>query len=218
MTFYRGLSGYVALGGYLSTQSGLFVNGTFAAGASSINLDGNGGHVAGWIAPNDTFTIAGESGSPVHVVATPGGNEAAGDALNGVIFSPVIAAGGVADNAAVTVAATAVAQIVAWQMDTTLEEIDSTVMGNAWKAVVGGLAQWAGQFTARLDYGDARQKALVDRVLQGTSAACYLTLGSHASGGFAEQFEGAACLYRVQVQSQMGQLVTAVFQFTGSNI
>lgn len=82
-----------------------FTNGALAFHAVQLNLDANGAPagLAGVIMDGDQFVIAGESGSPLHAVVG-GPFSISGNAVNNLPFSPEIASGGVADNAAITFA------------------------------------------------------------------------------------------------------------------
>lgn len=216
MAYFRGQDGYLSLGGQL--QGSAFVNGSFLATQSSINVDGNGGTLLGTVAVGDKFTIAGETGSPVHTVTGGPFFVAAGNAIGGLTFTPGLATGGVADNAAITFTSNAVAQITAWSMTVTLDELDTTCMGDAWKSVVGGQPQWTGQATARIDLADPRQAALVAEIVAGTpdGTIAALTLGMVRGTGAIKQFYGGCVLKNIQVQQQLGQIVPITFDFTGS--
>lgn len=84
------------------------LNGALAAAATSMSIDGT---VPGIVEAGETFTIAGESGSPVHTVTGGPYLESPAGQVTGITFTPGIAAGGVADNAAVTFAASGKAKI-----------------------------------------------------------------------------------------------------------
>jgi hypothetical protein len=98
MDFYgvQGVKAHTA--GSQGGQSGLLVNGTVAAAATTMNADA--AHAAAaTLKKGDIFTVAGASGSFV-VTAD---KTASGSAFTGIAFSPAAPAGGFADNAAITV-------------------------------------------------------------------------------------------------------------------
>lgn len=102
----KGITQVAQLGGSLAGAP--FVNGAAIAGATHISIDNNGAStLVGTIQPGDTFVIAGEAGSPVHTV-TGGPWMTVGNAIAAMTFTGAIAAGGVADNAAVTFTFTSV--------------------------------------------------------------------------------------------------------------
>ena len=79
-------------------QSGLLVNGTVAAGATTMNADA--AHAAAaTLKIGDVFTVAGVSGSFVVTADAT----ASSSAFTGITFSPAAPTGGFADNAAITV-------------------------------------------------------------------------------------------------------------------
>lgn len=216
MAFYRGMSGYISLGGQL--QGSPLVNGALTAGAATMNIDAT--TLIGSVAVGDTFTLAGESGSPTHTVTNGPFYLASSNAITGITFTPAIASGGVVDNAAVTFTSNAVSQVTNWSLNTELEELETTVMGDAWKTVVGGQASWRGSIGFRLDLGDTRQAALAAKILATTPTATVaaLTLGvlRSSTGPAIKQLYGAAILRNIQITAQMGQIVNASAEFTGN--
>lgn len=81
-----------------SAVTGALVNGTPTAGAQTMNIDGS----TGIIGVGRTFTIAGETGSPVHTVTSH--TETSGNTTT-LVFTPPLATGGAADNSALTIPA-----------------------------------------------------------------------------------------------------------------
>lgn len=84
------------------------LNGALAAAATAMSIDGT---VPGIVEAGETFTIAGESGGPTHTVTGGPYLESPAGQVNAITFTPAIAVGGVADNAAVTFAASGKAKI-----------------------------------------------------------------------------------------------------------
>lgn len=219
MAYFRGDHGYVALGG--QTNGSVFVQGATSAGATSIDLYGNGSTFMGAVAVGDTFTIAGESGLPVHTVT--GGpfylSDGAGHIAD-VQFTPGIATGGVLNNAIVTITSNAVAQVTQWSLQTTAEMIETTVMGaGGFKTYTGGLVSWTGASTCRLDYSDPRQAALIDKIMTNTPnvTVAALTFGvANDASPQLRQFFGAALLKDLSISGQLGQVFSVSFNFQGT--
>lgn len=219
MTTYRGLDGYLTLGGALKGAGAPpKLKGALIAGASTMVIDGNGSALFGGCVAGDKFTIAGESGSPTHTVS--GGPYLIGPTplyeSGPISFTPVIAAGGAADNATVTFQSAAVAQCRSHVVGVDVELLDSTYMGVVgWRQFVGGLAVWRGQGEVLLDGGDARQKELIDDVVANgaNSTQEAMLFGVKSTGP--KQWYGLVSLTRLGIQSQMGDLVLMSFDFSG---
>src|SRR4051812_10958269 len=118
MATLRGMDGFLSLGGILVASAGPLVNGALIAAAQTLNLDGTA--LTGVVAPGDTFTLAGEAGTPVHTV-TGGFYIAAANAITGLTFTPGIAGGGVADNAAITFTSNAVGEARLWGLNAAIQ-------------------------------------------------------------------------------------------------
>lgn len=209
MATHRGMDGALVLGGILDGSP--LVNGALAQGATSMNIDA--GSLNGVVFAGDKFTLAGESGSPQHTV-TGGPYVASGNAITGITFTPPIATGGVADNAAVTFVANSVAQILSWEMGAERDVLDASTMGDKWRKVVGGMARWSGEAEALLDYGDAKQKELIDKIATASPASA--DAGLILRAGTTKQFYGSALLTGFRVVGDTGTLFRVSFQFSGS--
>jgi hypothetical protein len=155
----RGQDGLLSLGGYLDGSP--LLNGALTEGLTQMDIDATS--LKGVVIVGDTFTIAGESGSPTHTVTNGPFYVTVANEVNNIDFTPGIAAGGVANNAAVTFTSHSIAEITAWSLDeVTIEQADDTVKGDTHRTFKGGLASWRGSATALLDYGDADQATLID--------------------------------------------------------
>lgn len=108
----------------------------------------------------------------------------------------------------------AVAQLVSWALNTDLEELDTTVMGEDWKTNVGGQGAWRGSAQVRLDLLDAGQAAIADELIVASPAGLPLALVLRARTG--QQFSGNALVRSAQIQHQLGQVITLQVEFTGS--
>lgn len=107
-----------------------------------------------------------------------------------------------------------VAQIESWSASVALEELDTTVMGNAWRGVLGGIASWQGQASARLDAAAVGQDDLLGALLVSTPAGTTVTLELRASA--TKYFSGPALLRNLQFGAQLGQIINVSFDFTGA--
>lgn len=212
MTTYRGMDGFLSFGGVLVATAGPLVNGALIAGATSLNLDGT--NLTGVLVTGDTFTLAGEAGTPVHTV-TGGPYVAAGNAIAGVTFTPAIAAGGVADNAAISFTTNSVSEARLWNVNASKATLDTTKLGDQWQGNRGGIASWSGSGEAFLDYGDPRQAAMIDRLLSATPSAD--VPGVLFGTGSRKQWYAAAVLTGLTIAgAAVGELFRVTFTFTGS--
>lgn len=209
MANFRGMDGFLSLGGIIVASAGPLVNGALIATATTLNLDGTA--LTGIVAKGDKFTLAGEAGSPVHTVTGGPFYVAAANAITGLTFTPAIAGGGVADNAAITFVSNSVAEVKVENVDASIEVLDDTVQGDQWATCVGGLAKWNGTGEAWLDYGDLRQKALID--LAGTAAAVDAVLFGISSK---KQWYASAMLSGFSISDSKDAIVTVSFNFSGN--
>ena len=115
----------------------------------------------------------------------------------------------------VTWATQVVGEIKAWSLNVSEETLETTKMGDAWRGFVGGLADWSGQATANLDYGDTNgQKVIVDRLVvtspqSGTGA---LVLRQATT----KTWSGNAIISGLNITQQMSSIVEVQFSFKGS--
>ena len=211
MSNFRAQDGFFSFGGKLVATVGPLLNGAKTVGQTSLNLDGTA--LTGVVLAGDQFTIAGESGSPVHTV-TGGPYVAVANAITGLTFTPGIATGGVADNAVITFVNNSVAEIRSHTFQSSIDMMDDSVMGDNWKTFTPGLAEWGGTAEGWLDYGDAKQKALIDTLIAGTPSP---SVGGVMFGfNTKKQAYGACVLSGFEVTSQLGALVGVKFTFKGN--
>jgi hypothetical protein len=209
MANFRGMDGYLSLGGILVASAGPLVNGALIATATTLNLDGTG--LTGIVAKGDKFTLAGEAGSPVHTVTGGPFYVAAANAITGLTFTPAIAGGGVLDNAAITFTSNSVAEMKVETISATQEVLEDTVQGDQWATCVGGLVKWTGSGEAWLDYGDPKQKILID--LAGTLAQVDAVLFGISQK---KQWYASALMSGFSVTSDKGAIVGVSFNFAGN--
>jgi len=216
MSQYQGKGGRLVQGGILDNPS--YVNGALIAGALTMNIDGNTATLKGVVLAGDQFHLAGEAGSPVHTV-TGGPYVTAANAIAGITFTTVIAAGGVADNAAITWVANTVSQVRSWNLDAEEEMLDISAMGDDVKNFVGGRSEWSGSGEVILDYADLKQKALIDKIITATpvTTAFGMTFKVTVSTtSTVAEFYGAALLNRLSIMGRLGDLFLVTFNFRGS--
>jgi hypothetical protein len=213
MTTFRGQDGYLCIGGALFTTAGnVLNNGAKTVGATTISIDGTG--LVGVVVPGDTFTVAGETGSPVHTVTGSAPLAAAAGAINNIPFTPAIATGGIADNAVVTFASNSMAKVRTWNHQASLDVIEDTGMGDPWKTNQPGVAEWSGSGEAFLDYLDPAQKRLIDKLLTATPSPT--VAGVLFGVNPRKQVYGAAILSGFQISGSTGNMFTITFNFTGT--
>lgn len=189
------------------------VNGALSQGATTMDIDA--GSLTGVVIVGDTFTLAGESGSPTHTVTGGPFYVASGNAISSITFSTSIASGGVSDGAAVSFTANSVAEVRAWDLTAELEMIDKTVKGITHRIFRGGLAKWNGTATAWLDYLDTEQAALIDAIATGSPDGTIAGLMFQIASG--KTWYGGAELSNFATDSPEGNaLVPVSFDFQGS--
>lgn len=216
MATYRGLDGFFTLGGaFAGTGAPPKLNGSLIAGATSLVLDGNGAELFGGCVAGDTFLISGESGSPLHTVT--GGPYVVG--VNpwqvGITFTPGVAAGGAADNAALTFTSGVVMGCRMHTVNSEVEVLDASQMdGTAkWRSYSAGHVRWTGRGEFLLDPSDPRQKALLDSLLGAAPPEAAATIFGVATG---KKWYGVGVAAGMVVTGEMGALVTVAFDFAGS--
>jgi len=211
MANFRGLEGFLALGGVL-TGAGAppKLNGALTIGNTTMNIDGNGSALNGVVVVGDTFTIAGEAGTPTHTVTGTVFRIAVANAIAGITFTPGIAAGGAADNAVVT----SVAEAKAHNINASVEVLDTTSFGLRWRTVKGGMASWTGQASCWLDKGDPEQSGLIDLIVATTPG---LTVNGVLFGtNVGKQWYAGCVLSGFSVTVDKGAIIEATFNFEGS--
>lgn len=219
MSTYRGLNGFLAIGGVLSGAGAPpKLNGALTIGNTTMNIDGNGSALVGVVVAGDTFTIAGESGSPTHTVTGGPFYVAAGNAIAGITFTPGIATGGVADNSVVTFASSAVVEAKAHTLQATQEVLEVTKFQDRWRGVKGGAASWVGTGTAYLDKGDPRQAAIIDALVATTPGFVLngVLFGLELLSSTVKQFYGGVIVSGLSISADRGAIVEVTFSFEGT--
>jgi predicted secreted protein len=116
----------------------------------------------------------------------------------------------------VTFAAGAVGEIKSWSISVDGEVIETTKLGDKWKGVVGGVGSWSGQATANLDYGDAGQKAIIDKLMAADPVSTSTAIELITSSTGPKKFTGSVLVNSIQITQQMGDVVQVSFTFTGN--
>lgn len=214
MTTYRGLDGFLSFGGRLEVTAGsILVNGALGNGAGSMAIDGTG--LKGVLVVGDQFTLAGETGTPLHTVTGTQFRIAAGAAIAGITFTPNTAST-VADNSVVNLVSNSVGEAKLWNVQSSQEMLDDSAMGDKWKTFVGGLAEWSGQGECWLDYGDTKQKALIDLIVAATPATTINGVLFGTLSGLKQWYGGAVLSGFSITGMELGAIAQARFDFQGS--
>lgn len=113
-------------------------------------------------------------------------------------------------------ATNAVAKMRSWSLTTNLEVMEDTGMGEPWKSNQAGVASWSGHGEAYLDYADAAQKAIIDKIMAATPATTSAAALFIVSSTGPKQFSGNVLVTGIQITSQLGSIITVSFSFTGT--
>lgn len=211
MAFYRGLDGFLSLGGVLVGSPRTATS--YASAIGTININ-SASTLTGIIAVGDIFTVAGETGTPNHTVTGGPFYVAATNSISNITFTPAFITGGVASSAVVTFQSNAIANVKAHNVNAEVEILDSTVMGNKWTTCKGGAAKWSGTGECFLDGGDARQLALIQKLQAATPATTVSALLFGVVSG--KQWYAACELSEVRITGGTGALWSVFFSFEGS--
>lgn len=212
MTFYRGLDGFVSLGGYVAGYPSIAT--AVLAGASQVTI--LGAQLTGVVLPGDQFTVEGVPGTyTVQQTVVAVDNQ-----LKAVPFSPAAPAGGLPAAASVLFLAHSIAQTRQWTATNTLQVLETTVQGQPARTRRTGLVEWEGTFEGLFDYDDPEQASLVHRFTQGKPDGTVLALSFTVSAEGPVTLYGAAVLTTLAITSPGQELVsvTGTFQSTGGEL
>lgn len=211
---YPGYGGLFVLGGIVDGSPRL--NGALASSITTMSIDDNGtGTMAGVILGGDTFTIAGETGSPTHTVTAGTAFTIAGASCTSITFTPAIATGGVSDNATLTFTSNSVAQIKGWELEVEHNILPTNYLGQKWEGNIGGLGAWRGKAEANLDYGATQQAALIDRFHGATPTMT--NVGLVFRYGTSKNLYGYAVPKSIRSQHPVAGIVGITFEFEGDS-
>jgi len=162
MTTYRGLDGFLCLGGALTGTP--LVKATLTTGATELNVTGGGSTLTGVLVLGDLFTLGGETNTPSYRVKTSC-YVATGTAILATIpFEPGVSEE-IAANASLTVQSNSMANVVLWDLTAEPEILDNSVMGDAWRTYYSDatlVASWSGRGEAYLDMTDREQARFIE--------------------------------------------------------
>lgn len=184
-----------------------------ASGALTLTIGSVSGALNGEIATGDTFTIVGETGSPVHTV-TSGWYKITANAAT-ISFTTALASD-IAPGTAVSFTVNSIAQARMWNLRGQETPYDSTVMGNTSRHRMPGVTTFTGQGEAYLDYADLKQKALLDRIVS-ASPATAADVGILFRVASKKQFYGNALLSNLTITTPLQGLVTVTFDFESND-
>lgn len=112
--------------------------------------------------------------------------------------------------------AQAVAEVQGMNVRSSLNLLDDSVMGDAWKTFVADQAEWDGTADVQLDYGDTNgQKAIFDKLLIASPATAPVTVQFRVAGT-TKIFQGSAFVQNIDITGQVGQIVKARITFKGT--
>ena len=207
MTTYRGMTGWLSLGGYLEGTPKIAA--TVAVGASEISITGGGSTLTGIVAVGDTFTITGVDGT--HTVAGSfyecTGNQITAFALvSDIATAPFI-------DATVAFDSNSVGEVRLWNINAEVQFAEDTAMGDKWETRVAGMATWNGSAECMLDYDDARQAELIDLIAAVTPTP---DINAVIFGHTEEKmWYAASVLSNFAITQNKDDIVTVTFTFAG---
>lgn len=210
MSTYRGMDGYISLGGMLSGTN-IRVRDEVAIGANTLNVIGT--PLTGAILPGDRFTIP---GAGTFQVTNNTALVAVGNEVTGIHFTPV-APSLIAAGTAFVLASASVAQVRQWGATSALQILDTTVMQQTWATCRPGVASWTGTAQALFDYADPEQKALVDAALGPEPVGNVPLVFFGVGPGGIKGLYGAPIVQGVTVEAPLADLVTLGLSFTGTD-
>jgi hypothetical protein len=210
MTTYRGLDGFLSLGGVVTGTPTLQISA--ATGASEVMIYNVGSTLTGIIAVGDKFTI---SDGVEHTVAGTY-YAAVGNSFGTVPIATTVATVA-ATGATVAFTANTVGECKLHSLTAELELLDSTVMGDEWRtfhATATLAASWSGSGECYLDYDDVPQKAMIDDIA--ASSPTGSTRATVFAVGADKLFYGSILMSGFTITHDNGALVTVQFNFTGA--
>ena len=116
----------------------------------------------------------------------------------------------------VTIATNSVANVQSWTLETSREVLDTTAMLATAKTKTLDIPDGRGRFTARLDYADTAQAALIDMAL--ANAVPSALAFEFRVTGTTKKFTGNLLVPNAVVTGQRGQLfdVEFTYEITGA--
>ena len=105
-----------------------------------------------------------------------------------------------------------VAEIKSWSLDTSVDMLDDTVLGDSWKTFIAGLAEWGAKAEGvfAIDTDTNGQTALQTAYLTGAS----VTLKLYVSP--TKFYSGTAYISSLSVEDTVEDIVSVSLEFQGS--
>ena len=183
-----------------------------ASGVTTFNVNGYSTIVC---LVGDTFTVAGETGSPTHTVTADVFVHTSTATATAISFSPAVATGGVSASSVVTFTSNSIAQVGRWSLSPSTDTGDFTSLGDKWARKQGTISRFAGTVELWLDLGDTKQSSLFQRLVAATPTL--------ASTGFVFKVTdnkyviGYGVVSNAGVMDERGAIVRLSVQLTGDN-
>lgn len=115
-----------------------------------------------------------------------------------------------------TMPGTPVLEVTNWTINSMLEILPTTVMGDKWATNKPGVASWTATATAFLDYGDTTgQKPLIDAILAAIPTGV-IAIINFVLDNDPKHFIGEVIVNSHNFTAALGQIVGVVFNFTGN--
>ena len=226
MTNYLGLEGFLSVGG-VQVGSNVALKAAVASGVALFGVTGTSTTLQGCVMVGDTFTIAGESGTPTHTVVSVTDSTSVSvvaftnNAIATVLgMTPAAAAGGVAADAVITFGSTnLVGEVLLHSVDVEQMLVSDDVMGDNWETPrLIGPAKWSGTGECYLDYDDGPQAELIDKLATADPATSVdgILFGVATAASTTKFFYGSAHLSGFSVSQSKDSIVTVSFAFVGN--
>jgi len=211
MTTYRGLDGFLCLGGKL--EGSPILQASVASGLTTLGITGGASTLTGIVAVGDTFTVEDEPGGTTHTV-TGSFYAMTNNAHTAITFTPEVTGAGIIGGKDVTFDSNAAGEVKLFNFTAEVEVIADTAMGDKFRTVKGGVASWSGTGEMHLDYDDTQQAVLIDSIANATPAPSQDAI---LFGTADEKLWYAQCLLSdFAITQTMGDIVSVTFNFTGT--
>lgn len=114
----------------------------------------------------------------------------------------------------VTFGGSAIGEMTGWTLNTTVDLLDDTVLGDDWKTYKGGLGSWTGTATGHIDYDDAQQAAAIVDIMASSPSGDSVALVFLVASG--KTFGGNALVSNIDIDLSKDNVVGVAFTFTGN--
>jgi hypothetical protein len=209
MTTYRGLDGFLSLGGVVTGSPVLATS--IVTGASEIEIQ-SASTLTGIVATGDVFTVSDGASQTV----TGSFYDATGNAFATIPLNTTIATAA-ATGATVAFTANSIGEVTLHELTAQVQLLESSVMGDSWQtfhATSSLMASWSGRGECYLDYDDSKQANLIDDIATATPTGS--TRATVFAAGAGKLFYGLIMMSDFSITDDNGSLVTVSFNFTGS--